>query len=115
MARPGSRMLVAEGIETALSVAQALPRRRVWAAGSLGNMAALAVPQGVRQVTLLMDADTKDFAITDRVIEKAWRAYAVEGIRLRVAWPPPGCDFNDVLTRGAPVWPGEAERKRGIR
>ncbi len=114
-AAPGPRLLVAEGIETALSVAQALPRRRVWAAGSLGNMAALAVPQGVRQVTLLMDADTKDFAVVDRVIEKAWRAYAVEGIRLCVAWPPPGCDFNDVLTCSAPGWPGEAERKRAVQ
>ena len=114
-ARPGSRLLVAEGIETALSVAQALPRRRVWAAGSLGNMAALAVPDGVRQVTLLMDADMKDLAVADGLLEKAWRAYGAKGIHLRVAWPPPGCDFNDVLTRGAPGWPGEAERKRGVR
>ena len=78
-------------------------------------MAVLALPKGVRHVTLLMDADMKDMAVADTVIEKAWKAYRATGIRLRVAWPPPGCDFNDVLTGGAPGWPGKADRKCGVR
>ena len=96
-AAPGSRLLLAEGIETALSVAQAMPRRRIWAAGSLGNMAVQLLPVVVRRVTLLMDADMKDPDVAVRTAQKAAETYGVHGVRVECVWPELGMDFNDVL------------------
>lgn len=96
-AAPGPRLLLAEGIETGLSVLQVLPRRRIWAAGSLGNMATQLLPPGVKRITLLMDADMKDPDVAVRVAQKAAEAYRVHGVRVDCVWPEAGMDFNDVL------------------
>ncbi len=96
-AAPGPRLLVGEGIETALSVVQAMPRRRIWAAGSLGNMVGQLLPPEVKMVTLLMDSDMKDARISLETAEKAARVYGAQGIQVRAAWPESGMDFNDML------------------
>ena len=50
-------LAVTEGIETALAVygLEGLP---VWAAGNAGNMAALAIPQGIKELYIYADSDT---------------------------------------------------------
>ncbi len=86
---------IAEGIETALSVTLAaeLP---VWAAGSLGNMAALDLPPVVKDLVLCVDADGDQDALAG-TIKKAKLFHAAHGRRVRVAQPPGGMDFNDML------------------
>lgn len=97
-ASPRPRVVLAEGIETALSVLMACPWEAVWAAVSLTNMSRVRLPSTVREVVLAMDGDSKDERVVERVLRDARRNYGRR--RVRVAWPPAGADFNDVL-RGA--------------
>lgn len=92
---------VAEGIETALSVmlATGLP---VWAAGSLGNMAALDLPPVVKDLVLCVDADGDQGAL-EKTLAKAVGFHAGHGRRVRVARPTPGMDFNDMLIASRPA------------
>jgi DNA primase len=98
----GQRLGIGEGIETCLSVRQAtgLP---VWAALTLGNMGALPVPRPVREIILLADADEKDRAAADRQRAAAADRYAGLGFWVRLAVPPDGTDFNDLLRRAGSV------------
>jgi DNA primase len=90
-----SRLAVAEGIETAASVMLAA-KVPTWAAGSMGNMAALRLPGIVRDLVLCIDADSDPIAMND-MLQKAKAFHGSRGIRLSVARPPAGKDFNDVL------------------
>jgi phage/plasmid primase-like uncharacterized protein len=95
------RLAIAEGIETTLSVMQACPGLACWSALALGNVASVAIPDGVDELILCADADNKDSRAAERVLDAAARAHWREGRTIRVALPPPGMDFNDVLTQGA--------------
>jgi len=90
-------MGLAEGIETSLSVMSAtgLP---VWAAGSLGNMAAVDFPPVVKTLLLCLDNDGDADAL-DQTVAKAIAFHAARGRLVKVARPPVGMDFNDLLTR----------------
>ncbi len=88
---------IAEGIETALSVAIACPELRVLAAVSLGNMARLALPPALRAVILCADNDGADNQAAARALRTATARLASEGRQVRVARPPIGKDFNDTL------------------
>ena len=90
------RMGVAEGIETALSVmtVSGLP---VWAAGSLGNMAAADLPPMVREVVLCTDGDSDPGAV-GKAVAKANEFHAARGRTVREARAPAGTDWNDLLT-----------------
>jgi hypothetical protein len=55
----GAAIEVAEGIENALSYALANPAARVLAAGTLGNLGALALPPQLGTLTVLADNDIK--------------------------------------------------------
>ena len=85
-------LMVGEGIETCLSAMQAtgLP---AWAALSAPGLQALELPACVREVIILADGDDPG--------EKAARDCALrwkfEDRRVRIARPPRGLDFNDVL------------------
>jgi phage/plasmid primase-like uncharacterized protein len=87
-----SRIEIAEGIETALSILQAtgIP---TWAALGTANLAKVELPDGVREVIVCADADEAG--------EKAALAAAKEFIRgrrrVRIARPPMAGDFNDLL------------------
>lgn len=126
LAPAGEILGIAEGIETALSVMQACPSLAVWAVGSLGNLAGRGVgaapaqphpdrpgltlpteepnhrhpgfmpPKLVRRLIILADADG-DPIIGGAMIERARRRFARLGLRITVAWPEPGYDFNDLL------------------
>src|SRR5712691_8919221 len=48
---------VAEGVETALSIARAMPEVSVWAALSIGGLRRMALPDPVREIVICADRD----------------------------------------------------------
>ncbi|WP_337996211.1 CHC2 zinc finger domain-containing protein [Oleispirillum naphthae] len=92
-----AKMLNAEGIETTLSAIGATGRPG-WAALSEGNLGA-AMPTIVRDLTICRDNDTKDEATTIKRVDSAIAAHSARGVIVRVACPPRGMDFNDLLRR----------------
>ncbi len=100
-AAPGEAVAIAEGIETALSVAVAVPERRVLCAVSLANMGRVILPATIREVILCADNDGDNPAAA-RALQRAVEHFAAEGRAVRIARPPAGMkDFNDVLQAGA--------------
>lgn len=93
--RLGGPLVIAEGIETALS-AGVLEGAPAWAALSAGNMRAAPLPDDVREVIVAADNDPPG-------LREAWiaaDAFLAQGRRVRVIQPEtPGDDFNDVLRR----------------
>ena len=84
--------MVGEGIETCLSAMQAthLP---AWSALSAPGLRRLNLPDEIRQVTILADGDEEgEAAAVD-----AGRRWRREGRLVRIARPPAGKDFNDIL------------------
>ncbi len=94
----GERLVIAEGIETALSVLQAtgIP---TWAALSASNIANVVLPPLplARELIIAADADAAGLRAADASADR----WASAGRRVRIAVPPARQDFNDVL-RGAP-------------
>ena len=90
---PGDILVIAEGIETALSVqfATAIP---AWAAVSAPNMPALVLPALPLVTTVIIAADPDSTGI--REAHKAARRWLAEGRDVRLANPVTG-DFNDLL------------------
>lgn len=102
-AEPGETVALAEGIETALSVAIAAPELRVLCAVSSGNMPKVALPPAVSTVILCADNDG-DNTKTAKALADAVARFAAEGRQVRIARPPEGVkDFNDVLTMEDPA------------
>lgn len=95
---PGTRVYIAEGIETALSARVLRPDARVLAAYSLSNMGAVALPANVAEVVLIADHDTSDQARA--ALQVAIDAHASKGRVVRL-WQSeqPGEDLNDALQR----------------
>jgi len=88
-----SVLVVAEGIETALSAAK-LTGLSAWASVSAGGLEALMVPQGVNVVLIAADHDSRGLTAALNLAERLLRS----GLRVRLAVPPyPGNDWNDVL------------------
>jgi putative DNA primase/helicase len=86
------RLMIAEGIETALSVMQATGQA-AWAALSISGLRTLGLPDAVREVIVLADGDEPgEAAARDTALR--WKR---EGRYVRIARPPRGFDFNDVL------------------
>jgi putative DNA primase/helicase len=92
-ARPAERLAVAEGIETALSIAQACPDLAVWAALSTAGLRALELPAIVREVIICADNDEPG----RNAAEAAAKRFSGERRRVRVARPGTTNDFNDLL------------------
>ncbi len=90
-------LMVGEGIETCLAVMQA-SGRPAWAALSTSGLRALDLPHEVRDVIVLADGDDPGEAAAQ---DCAWR-WKREGRRVRIARPPLGMDFNDLLLRRVP-------------
>lgn len=99
-APPGERVFIAEGIESALSVAVALPELRVLAAVSQGNLGGIILPPQTGAVILGIDNDEKQAARAafERVINR-WFDRGL-GKNLGFARSPAGNDFNDALQAG---------------
>jgi putative DNA primase/helicase len=95
LAPVGDTLMIAEGIETALSGMQAM-QTPAWAALSTSGMVALVLPPIVRHVVILADHDANGAG--ERAARAASERWLAEGCRIRIAMPPaPGTDFNDVL------------------
>ncbi len=88
------RLAVAEGIETALSIAQACPDLSVWSGISTSLMRRLLLPPQVREVVLCVDGDEAG----DKAARHLAERFASEGRAARIAPAPDGQDYND-LTR----------------
>lgn len=87
-------LLVAEGIETALTLLSGLQeaRPRVWAALSTSGMAGLALPDEPGELVIAPDGDAPG---REAAAKLAARAIAT-GWRVRVMRCPDGADWNDV-------------------
>ena len=89
-------LAVAEGIETALSLACGLLRApaTIWAALSTSGMRALCLPPDPGRLTIAPDGDT---AGRDAAHALALRAHAL-GWKVSLLPAPDGRDWNDILT-----------------
>lgn len=102
LAEPGDRLMVGEGVETCLAAMQATGHP-AWSALSTSGLRTLGLPDAVREVIVLADGDEPG---ETAAFECAQR-WSREGRRVRIARPPSGMDFNDLLRRGtAPSWEG---------
>ena len=95
LALAGDMLMVGEGIETCLSAMQATGRP-AWAALSTSGLRTLDLPGSVAEVVVLADGDDPGEAAAQDCARR-WRK---EGRKVRIARPPQGMDFNDVLLRG---------------
>lgn len=92
LAVPTGSLMVGEGIESCLAVMQAtnLP---AWAALSTSGLRTLRLPEEIDEVIILADGDDPGEAAA---LDAAGR-WMCEGRTVRIARPPRGMDFNDVL------------------
>ena len=86
------QIAVAEGLETALSVFQAL-QIPTWAALSTSGLIALNLPPEIRRVAIAADGD----AAGEKAAQVAAKKWLLEGRTVRIARPPLHKDFNDLL------------------
>jgi hypothetical protein len=93
----GDVLMIGEGIETCFA-AMLATGRPAWAALSTSGLRALDLPGDVREVIVLADGDDPGEAAA-RDCALRWKR---EGRRVRIARPPQGMDFNDLLVNPAP-------------
>ena len=89
--------MVGEGIETCIAAMQATGNP-AWAALSTSGLRSLDLPKNVRNVIVLADGDDPGETAA-RDCASRWKR---EGRRVRIARPPRGSDFNDMLVGRAP-------------
>lgn len=89
----GDLVLIAEGIEDALTAALAWPEARVLAAVDIGNLALISLPEKFRQLILVVDRDGFNIA-ADRAREAVLDRWQAEGRGVELVVPPPG--YKDV-------------------
>jgi hypothetical protein len=98
LCEPGDVLMVGEGIETCLAAMQA-SGRPAWAALSTSGLRSLDLPNAVRDVIVLADGDEPGEAAAKECARRCQR----EGRRVRIARPPGGMDFNDLLKTSNPA------------
>jgi DNA primase len=89
-------LMVGEGIETCLAAMQATGKP-AWAALGTSGLRNLELPEHVNGVIVLADGDEAGEAAARSCGSKWYR----EGRRVRIARPPRGLDFNDLLQRNS--------------
>jgi hypothetical protein len=104
LAEPAGVLMVGEGIETCLAAMQA-SGHAAWAALSTSGLRTLDLPDEVRDVIVLADGDEAGEAAA-RDSAQRWKR---EGRRVRIARPPWGMDFNDLLVSRAPLVKEDAQ------
>ena len=92
LGEPRNVLMAGEGIETCFAAMQSAGRP-AWAALSTSGLRALDLPGTVRDVIVLADGDGPGEAAA-RDCALRWKR---QGRRVRIARPPRGMDFNDVL------------------
>lgn len=90
---PNGALVVAEGVETALSFRD-LTGSCVWSCLSASGLAAFDIPDAVRDLTIAADADD-DGTGMDAALKLAGRVPS--GCACRIISAPVGLDWNDVL------------------
>ena len=101
LAEAGSSVMVGEGIETCLAAMQ-MTGRPAWAALSTSGLKSLELPPSIEEVVVLADGD----APGEAAAAYCARRWAREGRQVRIARPPRGMDFADMLKKAIP-FPGE--------
>jgi putative DNA primase/helicase len=92
LADPSEVLMVGEGIETCLA-AMLASGHPAWAALSTSGLRGLDLPTDVSEVIVLADGDEAGEAAAQDCALR-WRR---QGRRVRIARPPHGLDFNDML------------------
>ena len=92
LAPAGETLAIAEGIESGLSVQQAtgIP---TWACLSTSGLKGVVLPPEVRTVIIAADGDEPGFKAAEVSAARLTR----EGRKVKIAKPPIGRDFNDLL------------------
>ena len=104
LAESGLVLMIGEGIETCLAAMQETGHP-AWAALSTSGLRALDLPKDVRDVIVLADGDDPgESAARDCALR--WKR---EGRRVRIARPPQGMDFNDMLLGRVSLAEGSAQ------
>ena len=95
LAEGQERLVVAEGLETALSLASGLVSGSVsiWAALSASGMAALHLPRRPGRLLIAADGDATGRTAADALAHRA----TADGWHVAIAAAPDGQDWNDVL------------------
>ena len=94
------RILLCEGIEDGLSVAMCAPELRVWAVGTLGNLAHVKVPDCCHEIIVAADNDWGK-PQAEALLRRGLEALAAQRRPVRVARAAVGKDFNDQLQGAA--------------
>jgi hypothetical protein len=92
LGEPSTVLMVGEGIETCLAAMQATGNP-AWAALSTAGLRSLDLPPEVRDVIVLADGDDSGEAAA----QDCARRWKRQGLKVRIARPPRGLDFNDLL------------------
>ena len=98
LGEPSDVLMVGEGIETCLAAMQATGNP-AWAALSTSGLRSLDLPYNAGNVIVLADGDAPGEAAAQECAKRCQR----EGRRVRIARPPNGMDFNDLLVSRNPV------------
>nr|WP_321507826.1 toprim domain-containing protein [uncultured Celeribacter sp.] len=95
LVRGQTRLVVAEGIETALSLASGLltDRPSIWAALSASGMISLRLPSQPGRLTVAGDGDPAGRAAAEQLARRA----SDMGWQVSLMTAPEGKDWNDVL------------------
>jgi putative DNA primase/helicase len=93
LSEPGDLLMVGEGIETCLAAMQASGKPG-WASLSTSGLRSIDLPRAVREVIVLADGDVPG----EVAAQDSARRWQREGRSVRIARPPSGMDFNDLLT-----------------
>lgn len=94
LADPAAELVLCEGLEDGLSLAQELPGAHVWAAPGAGMLAAMALPSIVARVIIAADNDAPGEQAAMRAAER----FASEGRYVRIMRPKTAYkDWNDQL------------------
>lgn len=97
LAPAGHPLMIGEGIETCLAAMQATGHG-AWAALSTSGLRTLDLPLDIEDVIVLADGDEPGEA-SARDCALRWKR---QGRRVRIARPPQGMDFNDLLKARKP-------------
>jgi hypothetical protein len=92
LAMPDDVLMIGEGIETCLA-AMIATGHAAWAALSTSGLRTLELPPDIRNLIILADGDEAG----EEAALHAGLRWKGEGRRVRIARPPSGFDFNDVL------------------
>ena len=96
LAPAGPVIAVSEGIESGLSFMQ-VTATPTWAGLSAAGVRNLILPREVEEVIIAADPDV----VGIRAAYEAAQRWLAEGRRVRIARPPVGQDFNDLLRQAS--------------